>query len=137
MTRMDPRRLAAAVVVAAAVMAANPAAVAAQEPDTAAGLTVGGQPLATLLRTEPGEPFVAFEASKFRPAQPAGGKRLGKRGRKIWRSALIGAGIGFGVGTLPGISHCRNEGASNCFPASLSYYPYPAYAALALSLIHI
>ena len=131
MTRMDPRRLAAVVAVAAAVMAANPAAAAAQEPDAAPGLKIGGQPLAKLIRTEPAAPFVAFESSKVRPAQQAGGKGRGKRGRKVWRSALIGAGIGAGVGMLPGMSHCYNEGGSNCIGGSLSYYPYPAYAALA------
>ena len=62
MTRMDPRRLAAVVAVAAAVMAANPAAAAAQEPDAVPGLTIGGQPLAMLLRAEPGEPFIVFES---------------------------------------------------------------------------
>ena len=102
MTRMDPRRLAAVVAVAAAVMAANPAAAASQEPNAAPGLTIGGQPLAMLLRTEPGKPFIVFESSKVRTAQQAGGNGLGKRGRKVWRSALIGAGIGAGVGALRG-----------------------------------
>ena len=131
MARTDPRRVAAAMAVAAALVAANPTAAAAQEPDGNPRLTIGGQPLAKLLRTEPGAPFIAFESSKIRPVQQGGGKGLGKRGRKIWRSALIGAGIGAGVGMLPGISHCYNEGGSNCIGGSLGYYPYPAYAALA------
>lgn len=131
MTRMDSRRLAAVVAVAAAVMAANPAATTAQKPDAAPGLTIGGQPLAMLLRTEPGKPFIVFESSKVRTVQQAGRNGLGKRGRTIWRSALIGAGIGAGVGMLPGMSHCYNEGGSNCIGGSLDYYPYPAYAALA------
>ena len=112
-------------------MAANPATAAADEPDATPRLTVGGQPLAKLLRTEPGAPFIAFEPSKVRPARQAGNKGLGRRGRKVLRSALIGAGIGAGVGMLPGLSHCYNEGGSNCFGRSLGYYPYPGYAALA------
>ena len=133
MTRTDPRRIAAALAVAAAIVAANPAAAAAQEPDATPRLTVGGQPLAKLLRTEPGAPFIAFESSKMRPARQVGDKGLGKRGRKIWRSALIGAGIGAGVGMLPGMSHCHNESGRNsfgCFGWALAS-PYGGYGALA------
>lgn len=133
MTRMDPRRLAAVVAVAAAVMAANPAALAAQEPNVAPGLRIGGQPLAKLIRTKPGTSFVAFEASKVRPAQQAGGKGLGKRGTEIWHSALISAGIGAGVGAAYGVGHCRNESGLNpvgCFGWALAS-PYGAYGALA------
>ena len=97
MTRMDPRRIAAALAVAAAIVAANPTTAAADEQEASPRLTVGGQPLAKLLRTEPGAPFIAFESSKVRPARQAGNNRLGKRGRKIMRSALIGAGIGAGT----------------------------------------
>ena len=69
MTRMDPRQSAAAIAVAAAVVAANPAAAAAaaEEPDATPRLTVGGRPLAKLLRTEPGAP----SGRKYPPARPA------------------------------------------------------------------
>ena len=130
MTRMDPRRVAAALAVAAALVAANPATAAADEPDATPRLTVGGQPLAKLLRTEPGAPFIAFEASKVRPARQAGNNRLGKRGRKIMRSALIGAGIGAGAGMLAGMEHCRNESGGFCFGRTLAS-PYGGYGALA------
>ena len=58
------------------------------------GLTVGGQPPAKLLRTQPAVPFIAFDSSKVKPAQQAGSKRLGRRGSKVLRSALIGDGVG-------------------------------------------
>ena len=130
MTRMDPRRVAAILAVAAAVLAANPAAAAADEPDATPRLTVGGQPLAKLLRTEPAAPFIAFEASKIRPARQVGNKGLGRRGRKVLRSALIGAGIGAGVGMIYGLEYCRNESDSFCLGRALAS-PFGGYGTLA------
>ena len=136
MTRTDPRRLAAVVAVAAAVVAANPAAVAAQEPQTAQepqaapGLTVGGRPLAELLRTEPGAPFVAFESSTVRPVRQGVGENGGRQKTKRLRNALIGAGVGAGVGMLAGVSHCNNESGRNCLVRGLGT-PLGAYGTLA------
>ena len=105
MTQMDPRRVAAALAVAAALVAANPATAAADEPDATPRLTVGGQPLAKLLRTEPGAPFIAFEASKVRPV-PQGGSNCfgGSLGYYPYPgyAALAGLGIGAAIEALSG-----------------------------------
>lgn len=130
MTRMDPRRLAAAIGVATAVVAAGPTAAAAQEPNAVPGLTVGGQPLAALLRTEPGAPFVLFESSAIKPVQQGDGEKDKRQEKKRLRNALIGAGIGAGLGMLPGVQYCHNEAGSNCFVRGLGT-PLGAYGALA------
>ena len=126
MALIDARHFAMALAIGAALVVGNPTAAAADEPDETPGLTVGGRPLAELLRTEPTAPFLAFESS------PAGARmqseRVGsavqpgkQRGSKAKR-ALIGGAIGGGIGAFLGYSACANESGRNC--------PYSSYGGL-------
>ena len=110
-------RIAAALAVGSVLVLGLPSgAVAGDDEAVRSRLTVKGQPLAALVRTEPMAPFVAFEPGFVRVGAQAGGAGQaangdkpgeGNRAKTLWISAGIGAGIGLSMGGMRGY----NEGS--------------------------
>ena len=92
-------------------------AVASDDVTVPSRLTIGGQPLDRLVRTEPMTPFVAFDAAPVRlgtdasgAEQTAGGGNQGGGNRR--KTLLISAAVGAGAGMLMGMKRCDNGGSS-------------------------
>jgi hypothetical protein len=113
-------RIPAALVVGLVLVFGFPVgAVAADDATVPSRLTIGGLPLARLVRTEPSAPFVAFDAAFVRlgtqtggASQTAGGGNQGGGNRR--KIVLVSAAIGAGIGMSMGASRCGNEGSTFC-----------------------
>ncbi len=112
---MPRMRIAAAMVVGLGlVFGFQVGAVAADDEAVPSRLTIQGQPLAQIVRTEPMAPFLAFEPGLVRIGPraesavqtPAGSTRRGNRAKKM----LIGGAIGVGAGWFMGHAAGANEG---------------------------
>ena len=116
---MRGMRIAVTLVVGTVVVFGLPVgAAAADDAAIPSRLTIGGQPLDRLVRTEPAPPFVAFEPGYVRVDAQAGGaeqaasedeQRGGNRAKAVWIGAGIGAGIGLSMGAVRGY----NEGSAS------------------------
>ena len=136
MTTTPMRRIVTTLAVGAVLAGGHP--VAGNEPDAAAvrtGLTLGGQPLARLLRADPTNPggLVQAPPARLDARSDRAGKPTERANAETQRPAqskrrfgagigagAIGAGIGAGLGALGGLafsSLCHNEGGSRCWTA--------------------
>ena len=108
-------RIAAALMAGTVLVLGLPiGAVAADDEVVPSRLTVGGKPLAALVRTEPTAPFVAYESgyvsTGIRADDTERADNEDEQPRSMRKSVLIGAGIGAGAGLAMGGTTCWNEG---------------------------
>ena len=129
MTTTPMRRFVTTLAVGAVLAGGHP--VEGDEPDAAAvrtRLTLGGQPLARLLRADPTRPGALVQTPLTQLAAREGGmERTAARDeareahpKRSKRAGAIGAGIGAGLGVLLGTaikSYCHNESGSQCWAA--------------------
>ena len=117
---MRRMRIAVALMVGSVVVFGFPVgAVAADDAAAPSRLTIGGQPLARLVRTEPTAPFVAFDAAPMRlGTQDSGAEQASgaaqQSGMNRGKIVLISAAIGAGLGLAMGSARCGNEGSRSC-----------------------
>ena len=117
---MPRMRIAAAMVVGLGlVFGFQVGVVAADDEAVPSRLTIQGQPLAQIVRTEPMAPFVAFDPAVMSVGEQASGAAQaastakqsgGNRGKILLISAAAGAGAGIAMGA----SRCGNEGSASC-----------------------
>ena len=112
-------RIAAALMAGTVLVLGLPiGAVAADDKVVPSRLTVGGKPLAALVRTEPTAPFIAYESGYVSVGIQADDTERAdnedEQPRSMRKSVLIGAGIGAGAGLAMGGTTCWNEGGGFC-----------------------
>ena len=111
---MPRMRIAAAMVVGLGlVFGFQVGAVAADDEAVPSRLTIQGQPLAQIVRTEPMAPFLAFEpglvcvdAQASCAEQSVSG---GKQGTSRRKTILVSSAMGAGAGLLYGFKMCENQ----------------------------
>ena len=107
-------RIAAVLAVGSVLVLGLPSgAVAGDDEAVPSRLTVKGQPLAALVRTEPMAPFVAFEPGYISVGTQAGGAGQtvsgGKKGGNRRKMMLVSGAMGAGAGFLYGFKMCENH----------------------------